>query len=206
MNRLAKFAIGAVTILFLAGGVELKHMLAHGFRAKDEPMGLEKVVARRLRYLAVPSAQGLARNPVPLTPEVLVEARAHFADHCALCHGNDGRGQTAIGQNLYPKAPDMQQPGTQSLPDGHLFFIIKNGVRLTGMPGWGRDTPEDDRETWALIHFIRHLPVITPQEVIQMEDLNPKTHSELKQEEDEARFLAGADTPVVTRSPHRPKP
>lgn len=206
MNRPAKFATGIVAILFLAWGVGLKLMVDHGFSAKDEPSGLEKVVARRLRYLSVPSAQGRARNPVLLTPEVLAEARAHFADHCALCHGNDGKGQTAIGQNLYPKAPDMQQPGTQSMPDGHLFFIIKNGVRLTGMPGWGRDTPEDDRETWALIHFIRHLPVITQQEVIQMEDLNPKTHGELKQEAEEARFLAGADTPVATRSPKRPKP
>lgn len=58
---------------------------------------------------------GHARNPIPLTPEVLDRARAHFADHCALCHGNDGRGMTTMGQSLYPKASDMWLPDTVPL-------------------------------------------------------------------------------------------
>ena len=85
----------------------------------------------------------------------------HFADHCASCHGNDGRGKTEIGQNLYPKAPDMWGEETQKLSDGELFYIIKNGVRLTGMPAWGKDTPKDDRQSWHLVAFIRHVPWIT---------------------------------------------
>jgi hypothetical protein len=63
------------------------------------------------------------KNPLPLTPELLTEARAHFADHCALCHGNDGRGQTQIGRNLYPKSPDMTLADTQS----HLAVKTKDG-------------------------------------------------------------------------------
>src|SRR5467141_1262563 len=57
--------------------------------------------------------------------------------HCATCHGNDGRRQTDIGRNMYPKAPDMRRARTQDLTDCELFSIIKNGIRLTGMSAWG---------------------------------------------------------------------
>jgi mono/diheme cytochrome c family protein len=106
---------------------------------------------------------------------VLAEARAHWADHCAVCHGNDGKGKTAIGEHLYPHAPDMTLRGTQALADGELFSIIENGIRLTGMPGWGAGTAESGYESWSLVHLIRHLPELTPEEIATMEALNPKT-------------------------------
>ncbi len=142
------------------------------------------------------------QNPLLLTDEVLAEARAHFADHCALCHGNDGTGQTKIGQNLYPKAPDMGSSQTQSLSDGELFYVIKEGIRLTGMPAWGEDTPEDDQESWQLVHFIRHLPDITPEEIAEMEDLNPKSRQEFEQEEEIRRFLLGDEIPSEPPTQH----
>jgi hypothetical protein len=66
--------------------------------------------------------------------EVLADAKAHWADHCALCRGNDGSGQIAMGQRMYPPAPDMRKNRTQRLTDGELFYIIENGIRLTGIP------------------------------------------------------------------------
>jgi mono/diheme cytochrome c family protein len=97
-----------------------------------------------MRNLAVPRGARNLRNPVAQTHEGLVEALAHFADHCASCHANDGSGQTEIGENLYPKAPDMRLPATQSLSDGELFYIIENGIRLTGMPAWGAGADDHD--------------------------------------------------------------
>lgn len=160
-----------------------------GFSAREAPSALEALVARQMRSLGIPASAKAARNPVPVSPEVLGRARAHFADHCATCHGNDGRGATTIGKNLYPNAPDMTLPATQKLSDGELFWIIKNGVRLTGMPAWGADTKEDDRTTWELVHFIRHLPRLTPEELAQMRDLNPKSREEYEEEAAERRFL-----------------
>ena len=116
---------------------------------------------------------------------------AHWADHCAGCHGNDGSGQTDIGRNLYPKTPDMRQPRTQNLTDGELFSIIKNGVRLTGMPAWGDAGGRDDAANWKLVHFIRHLPKITPAELQQMKAMNPMSPSEMKEEQQEDEFLKG---------------
>jgi len=65
---------------------------------------------------------------------LIAEAKAHFADHCAICHANNGSGNTEIGRNLYPKAPDMRLPQTLNLTDGELYYTIHNGIRLTGMP------------------------------------------------------------------------
>ena len=66
---------------------------------------------------------------------MIAEGRDHFADHCATCHANDGSGNTEMGRGLYPKAPDMRLPATQNLSDAELFYIIENGVRLTGHAG-----------------------------------------------------------------------
>ena len=63
----------------------------------------------------------------------------------------------------------MRQAQTQDLSDGEIFYIIKNGVRFTGMPGWGGK----DEENWKLVLFIRHLPQLTSKEIELMEEVNP---------------------------------
>ncbi len=195
MKTRTKIALSVFALVVHAGMLGFLMVLRHGFSARDEPTAVEAFVARRVRHLAVPSSARNMANPVELTEEILSEARAHFADHCASCHGNDGRGQTTIGQNLYPRAPDMASSKTLSLSDGELFYVIKHGIRLTGMPAWGEDTPEDDRESWKLVHFIRHLPDITPEEIEEMKELNPKTRAEFEEEEAIRRFLEGGEAP-----------
>ena len=69
----------------------------------------------------------------------------------------------------------MRLPETQNLTDGELYYIIRNGVRLTGMPAWGDAKREPDDESWQLVLFIRHLPSMSSEEMEQMKTLNPKT-------------------------------
>lgn len=166
---------------------------ATGFSAKAEPHALEVWLARQIRYLAIPLADRTKANPVPLTPEVLEEGLAHFADHCALCHANDGSGQTPIGKNVYPKAPDLREAATQNMSDGEIFWVIHNGIRFTGMPAWGEGDPEQDTDSWKLVHFIRHLPRLTPEELDRMKALNPKTKHQMEEEAAFDRFLQGDD-------------
>jgi mono/diheme cytochrome c family protein len=193
MRRRGWLAVAAVLIVAVAVSAGLA-AVRRGFSARDEPSAIEKIVAAQARRLAIPRAARQLRNPLPATPELLAEARAHFADHCALCHGNDGRGRTEIGRKLYPKSPDMTLAHTQDQTDGELFYTIKNGVRLTGMPAWGEDTPEDDRASWLLVHFIRHLPRLTAAEIREMEALNPVSPQEMKERTEEEQFLAGDHT------------
>src|SRR6202158_4646717 len=123
-RKIAIFLIAAV-LAAVAGVVAAGwSMLRGGLSARDKPSGLEIYIARAARSMAIPQSAKEQKNPIAPTPEILNEARKHFADHCAICHGNDGAGKTEIGQNLYPKAPDMRLPSTQKLTDGGLFFFI----------------------------------------------------------------------------------
>jgi len=193
MRRPARFALAGTTAALIAGVALLARTVSYGFSARDEPTRIEHVLARAMRHYATPSDLRGRKNPVPLTPEVLAEARAHFADHCAQCHGNDGRGMTSIGQSFYPKAPDLTLAESQSQSDGALFATIENGIRLTGMPAWGDGTAESAYGSWTLVHFIRHLPKLTAEELSRMERLNPRPHAEWAQLQEEENFLAGEE-------------
>ena len=182
--------VSFLVIVGIIGGVIAIH---HGFSARDNPSGIEKVVARTARGLAVPSRAKSMKNPVPDTPDNLHEAMAHWADHCAFCHANNGSGETEVGKNLYPKAPDMRLADTQNLTDGELYYTIKNGIRLTGMPAWG-EAGDADEDSWKLVYFIRHLPKLTNDEQKEMEQLNPKGPGEKMEEQEEEDFLNGNDS------------
>jgi len=180
------------SVVLLVGGVGFR-MIRRGFSARDNPSWIETFVARSARSMAVPSAAKQVGNPITNTPEHLAEARAHWADHCAVCHANNGSGNTTIGQNLYPKAPDMRLAASQKMTDGELYYTIQNGIRLSGMPAWGQ-TGANDEDSWKLVLFIRHLPQITPQEEREMERLNPKGPEERQEELEEERFLNEGQT------------
>jgi mono/diheme cytochrome c family protein len=168
--------------------------IRRGFSARDNPSALEAYVARAVRALSIPAPDRSAKNPFAPTAELLQEARKHFADHCATCHGNDGAGKTEIGQNLYPKPPDMRQAQTQNLTDGEIYYIIHNGIRLTGMPAWGG--PDNDDDSWRLVLFIRHLPQLAPEEMKEMEQFNPRSAADRSEEEEEQQFLNEGKAPV----------
>lgn len=193
MRRRTWIVIGTIAALFLVAAITLASTLRYGFSAHDEPTALERTMARTMRHWAAPSDLRDRKNPIPLTPEVLTEARAHFADHCAVCHGNDGKGEGGMGKQMYPKTPDMTLAATQNLSDGELFSIIENGVRLTGMPAFGEGTAGSAAGSWKLVHLIHHLPEIRAEEISEMEKLNPKSPEEWQQMQQENAFLAGDD-------------
>jgi mono/diheme cytochrome c family protein len=180
------------------------YFVTAGVSARPQPGALETFIARTVRNLAIGWHAGHQPNPVPNTEESIADGRAHFADHCASCHANDGSGDTEMGRGLYPRSPDMRLAATQNLEDHELFYIIENGIRLTGMPAWGTGTKAGEQETWRLVHFIRHLPRITPEEIEQMEGLNPKSPEEIRQEIEEERLLEGAsEKPEPNASTHK---
>jgi mono/diheme cytochrome c family protein len=188
-----RWAIVLAMAAFVAGmGLYGVHMIHEGFSARDRPSRVEVLVARKARHWAIPSKANNLRNPMSATAEMLEHGRNHWADHCATCHANNGSGETEVGRNLYPKAPDMRRSETQSLSDGELYYIIRNGVRMTGMPAWGgADDGDHDQETWMLVLFIRHLPQLTADEERGMEKLNPKSAVEREEEQQEENFLNG---------------
>jgi mono/diheme cytochrome c family protein len=196
-DRLRWFVYGALSVCAI-GLLALAAFLstAHGFSARETPSAVERWIARRAWMAALPADAANRTNPAPDTPEVLADARAHWADHCASCHANDGSGDSPMGRRTFPPAPDMRRPETQQRADGELFYIVQNGVRLTAMPAWGNsagNSAHDELESWKLVRFIRHLPKLTFEEKKEMEKLNPKGPDDRKEEEEEEKFLKGED-------------
>jgi mono/diheme cytochrome c family protein len=205
MKRGTWFLLLVVLALgFLAAGAV--SMLHDGVSARAKPSALETTIARTARKLAVPSKTHTATNPIADSSEVQRDGRLHFADHCALCHGNDGSGDTPIGQGLYPKPPDLRAAETQNLSDGDIFWVIENGVRLTGMPAFGSGDESDHAGaelTWKLVRFIRHLPALTAEEKLEMEKYNPKGPDDRAEEQRENDFLNGGPAkPSGNPQPH----
>ncbi|HTX39169.1 MAG TPA: c-type cytochrome [Bryobacteraceae bacterium] len=184
-----------MAVLAMAAYAELRQ--ARGFSTFGAPTAMERWIAGAARGLAMPAAARRAANPIAESAAALADARAHWADHCAACHANNGSGDTEMGKHFDPPAPDMRAAETQHKSDGELFFIIQNGVRMSGMPAWGANGHEED--SWKLVHFIRHLPHMTAQEELDMQRMNPKSPGELEEEKQENDYLNGV-APNETKS------
>jgi mono/diheme cytochrome c family protein len=199
-----KIVIGLLLLVIGALGVGaymMHNMMEHGFSARTEPMLVEKALATTIRGRAIPSRYKTMKNPVAATPEVIHEGMAHWADHCTACHANNGSGDTMYGKTMYPRPPDMRQKDTQEMSDGELYYTIKNGVRLSGMPAFG-DPGDDDLDSWKLVAFIRHLPTLSDQEEMEMEHLNPKSPEEMQEQMEEDQFLNGGKASALSQTPH----
>lgn len=190
-------------LLVLVAALFARWILHDGLSARATPSRLETFLARNARGLSTPGDAKNATNPVADSAEVQRDARRHFADHCAVCHGNDGSGDTPIGRGLYPKPPDLRGKDTQNLSDGELFWTIENGVRFTGMPAFGGANEHGSaNDSWKLVRFIRHLPQLTMEERMEMERYNPKGPDDRAEEQQEEDFLKGGAPQPGSVSPH----
>ena len=188
---ISSFLIGLMAMIVLLA-ITFAVWMQRGFSVRQKPSVIESALAHFALKASMSGEAGLA-NPVSSSPEALAEARAHFADHCSSCHANNGSGHTMYGDGLNPPPPDLRLAATQSKTDGELYAIIKNGVRMTGMPAFGTQG-DDDLSTWKLVLFIRHLPSLTPGEERAMEKANPVSPSELEEQKEEDEFLQGTPT------------
>lgn len=201
MRPLLKGALLAMVVLVIIGMLgTLVFVKRTGLSARAKPGPVETSVARRLRALAVPGDYERLKNPILANPESIRHGMSHFADHCAVCHANNGSGDTEMGKGMFPPAPDMRLAATQNLSDGTLFYIIEQGVRFTGMPAWGTGTTEGEEASWHLVNFIRRLPKLTDVEEEEMAGMNPRPPAEIRQEIEEERFLQG-DEPAIQPPP-----
>jgi len=201
MTLLKSALVGSLATVAAAIAGGLGYVAVTGLQASSQPSGFEVTVARAVRRFAVPGVVARRTNPTPASPEGLDEGLAHYADHCASCHGLDGSGETEMGRGLFPKAPDMRAAATQQMSDGELFYVIEHGVRFTGMPAWSTGTAAGERASWQLVHVVRHLPRLTAEEKARMETQMPRSSDAIRQEIEEEEFLnGGGEPPPATHS------
>ena len=203
MRRLAKGVWHLLAIVGLIAVLTTLWLWNSGISTRPQPGRVETAVARVARTTMIPATARRLRNPEPATSANIRSGLEHWADHCASCHANNGAGDTDMGRSLYPPVPDMRQAATQNLTDGELFYIIENGVKLTGMPAWGTGTDDSARSTWHLVQFIRRLPSLSEAELTEMEELNPRSAAQWRALEEERRFLSGeVPLPSIDPSTH----
>jgi mono/diheme cytochrome c family protein len=88
---------------------------------------------------------------------LLVAGAGDFDAMCAGCHGAPGRDSGPVGRGLNPAPPDLAEEAAEMSP-AELFWVTKNGIRMTGMPAWG--ITHDDTELWPIVAFLRELPAL----------------------------------------------
>lgn len=144
----------------LAGASLVLTLAAAGCSAHAKPSAIETRLANAAKDVVIPFEAEKATNPTPDTDLTLAQGKEVFQSHCALCHSGDGHSQNQLGLAMYPPAMDLTSPHVQSWKDQELYWIVQNGIRLTGMPGWQGIIPDND--TWKVVRYIHALPRLTP--------------------------------------------
>lgn len=107
----------------------------------------------RVRSIQVHAA-GLAPPAGYDEPNKIVAAVGHFSEHCATCHGAPGAKQSELAEGMYPRPPNLKEAAGRYTP-GELFWILKHGIKMSGMPSMESD---GDAMLWATVAFLEKLP------------------------------------------------
>jgi len=89
-------------------------------------------------------------------------ARAFSARGCVNCHGGPGANWAKFSEGLHPSPPDLKEV-VNGLEPRQLFWVIKNGINMTGMPSFG-PTGVPDGEIWTIVAFLKKLPSVSDQD------------------------------------------
>jgi mono/diheme cytochrome c family protein len=154
------FSLGVIVVIVLIVVVALIVVSQMDLSAQPEPGGSEARFATATKHWLI----GKAARVVPPEPQATSADQENgnmlYGMDCDICHGKDGRHPTEAGRNMYPRVPDLGSPAVQRWSDAQLFWIVKNGVRYSGMPAFGK--VQSDKEIWDLVHYVRSLAAPAP--------------------------------------------
>lgn len=159
-SRLPRLLAGAVAIAILTAIIYW--IVTRSISALPEPGPLETRIFTTVRNGYIHKAAVHSHSKAPLGAVAEISAgQGLFSMACASCHGSDGRSPTNIGKAMYPRCSDLGSPEVQQLSNPELFWVIKNGIRFSGMPGFGNTLSND--EIWGATYYVRSLGTTTKQ-------------------------------------------
>jgi cytochrome c len=178
INVWAALSLAGVVVMAAIGLV----MWSHSFNSRAEPPKLEESIAMSVHDSSIPARYEKMKNPLGAGRVNLIEAGGHYEEHCAVCHGDSGNGEPKFHGLMYPRPTNLLSDDTREMSDGELYFIIKEGIRYSGMPAFGKPG-DDDEHAWKMVAYVRHLPKLTPAEERQVvkQSEEPMDHSEVPQ-------------------------
>lgn len=131
----------------------------------------ERSIAARVRNIVVPNDLANADR--------ISRGAGQYAEMCSSCHLAPGMKRTEISRGLYPRAPELRRE--TDLTPAEQFWIVKHGVKMTGMPAWG--ITHADEMLWDVVAFLRELPKLTPEQYEAMVKAAPKHEQLMHQRE-----------------------
>jgi mono/diheme cytochrome c family protein len=153
--------IATVLLLAVLGGIGFIYSGAYDVAADDPDWKVTSWIIETARTRSIKAhAVGIA-VPSGLGDQVqIVMGTDHFAAHCAVCHGAPGVPKDDIADGLYPQPPDLAV-AAKLYTDAELFWILKHGIKMSGMPSW---SDHRDDELWATVAFLRKLDGMSEQD------------------------------------------
>lgn len=109
-------------------------------------------------------AAGISVSATYKSPD-LAEGYEHYNEMCVFCHGAPGVERSEAGEGLNPSPPDLME-SVKDMTPSEVFWIVKHGVKMTGMPAFG--PTHDDEKLWNVAAFVKRLPEMTPEQYQEM--------------------------------------
>jgi len=180
MTRRRWFALVGGALLAVIGGASLLVYAGIYNVAADIPHTQPVfwlMTTVRERSIAVRAAGAVVPSDLA-DPKRIAAGAGQYAEMCSGCHLAPGMKRTEISQGLYPRAPELRR-GSRLTP-AEEFWVVKHGVKMTGMPAWG--VTHNDELLWDVVAFLRKLPELTADQYQTLVKSAPKTHDEMMQE------------------------
>jgi mono/diheme cytochrome c family protein len=108
----------------------------------------------------------------------IASGAGQYAEMCATCHLAPGMKPTEISRGIYPRAPELRRGS--ALTPAEEFWVIKHGIKMTGMPAWG--ATNDDAMLWDVVAFLRKFPELTAEQYQALVNSAPKRHDQMMQQ------------------------
>ncbi len=159
-----------VGILLVSLGAAFVVYGGHLSVAASTPPDMLDRVAPTARDKAI--ARQAPQMRLPAEPAAATRGMEHYGENCLPCHGAPGVKPMEMAQGMNPVPPLLDGPHTRALSDGELFWIVKNGIRASGMPAFGVN--HEDAHIQDIAAFVRHLPRLTPAETQQLAEALPQ--------------------------------
>ena len=154
-------AIIIVLGIVIIGGAGFLFMGGYNVAATAPHARLTQWILHTTMERSVSARANSIHAPVQFTQEQISEGALDFGEMCVECHGAPGKERGEVGKGLNPSPPDLAH-AVARWSSAELFWIVKNGIKMTGMPAFG-PTHSDDR-LWSIVAFVRQLPKLTPKD------------------------------------------
>src|SRR6266404_4455944 len=160
MARIIGTAV-AVIVLIAAGGLAFIFSGVYYIGADRPHWAVTAWLLDNIRDRSIDEhAEGIAVPPGFGGQAKIVAGAGHFAAHCALCHGAPGAQRGDIARGLYPRPPDLTEVAASESP-AELFWVVKHGIKMSGMPAW---SGQGDDALWSIVAFVQKLPTMNAQD------------------------------------------